>query len=49
VDAERDARWRVALAPYYRELGLEQDSTPGAGARIAFSTEAAALLADFKQ
>jgi nitronate monooxygenase len=47
VDAERDARWRAALAPYYRELGLEQDTTPNAGGRIAFSADAADVLADF--
>src|SRR3954454_25122707 len=26
VDAERDARWRAALAPYYEELGIDPAS-----------------------
>ena len=47
IDAEREARWRALLAPYYRELGLEPDTTPAAGARIAFSSDAADVLADF--
>ena len=48
VDAERESRWRAALAPYYEELGLEQDTTPAGGARIAFSSDAADVLAEFK-
>ena len=48
IDADREARWRAALAPYYKELGLEPDTTPAARARIAFSSEAADVLADFK-
>ena len=28
VDAQREARWRAALAPYYRELGIEPDPAP---------------------
>jgi nitronate monooxygenase len=48
VDAEREARWRAALAPYYRELGLEQDPMGSGGARIAFSSDAAEVLAEFK-
>ncbi len=41
IDADREARWRAALAPYYKELGLEPDTTPAAGARIAFNSDAA--------
>ena len=48
VDAEREARWRAVLAPYYRELGLEPDTAPAAGARIHFGSEAADALEDFK-
>jgi nitronate monooxygenase len=49
IDADREARWRAAVAPYYKELGLEPDTTPAAGgARIAFSSDAADVLADFK-
>jgi nitronate monooxygenase len=48
IDPDREARWQAALAPYYRELGLEPDTTPAAGARIAFSSDAADVLAEFK-
>ena len=47
-DAERDAAWRAALAPYYRELGLDPDAMPAAASRTPFSDEAASLLAEFK-
>ena len=48
VDGERDAAWRAALAPYYKELGIEPDTTPPAGARMSFSSDAADVLAKFK-
>ena len=48
VDAEREARWRAVVAPFYRELGLEPDPTPASDARIAFSPAAADVLAEFK-
>ena len=48
ADGERDARWRAVLAPYYKELGIEPDTTPAAGARIAFSPDAADVLEEFK-
>ena len=48
VDSDREARWRAALAPYYKELAIEQDMTPAAGARLAFSSDAADVLAEFK-
>ena len=48
IDADREARWRAALAPYYKELGLEPDTSPAAGARIAFNSDAADALEDFK-
>jgi len=47
-DAARDAAWRSALAPYYREFGLDPDAIPAAKARTPFTDEAAALLAEFK-
>jgi nitronate monooxygenase len=48
ADAEREARWRAALAPYYEELGLEQDTIPAEDARLAFSSDAADVLAEFE-
>lgn len=43
-DADRDAEWRRALAPYYAEFGL--DAAPGATgpARRPFSAEAADIV-----
>lgn len=47
-DAEREARWRAALRPYFRELGIDEASiVPGPG-RAPFSAEAAALLEQFR-
>ena len=47
-DAEREAAWRAALAPYYREFGLDLDAIPAAAARAPFSDAAADVLGDFK-
>ena len=47
-DAAREARWRAALAPFYRELGIDANEIhPGAGRR-PFTAEAADVLQDFK-
>ncbi|HYF08311.1 MAG TPA: nitronate monooxygenase [Acetobacteraceae bacterium] len=47
-DAARDAAWREALLPFYRELGLDADSVPAGPGRGAFDAESAELLAAFK-
>jgi nitronate monooxygenase len=47
-DAAREAAWRAALTPYYRELGLDPDAMPAAASRTPFSEETAALLAEFE-
>ncbi|RRR70523.1 MAG: nitronate monooxygenase [Candidatus Viridilinea halotolerans] len=47
-DAQREADWRAALAPYYAELGLELDAIPVGPARTPFSAAAAALLAQVR-
>ena len=44
----RDAAWRGALLPYYREFDLDPQQTVAAPARAPFSAESAALLAHFK-
>lgn len=47
-DTAREARWMQALAPYYREFGLDPaKATPGAG-RQPFSHEAAEVLEAFR-
>ncbi|MGH9143622.1 MAG: NAD(P)H-dependent flavin oxidoreductase, partial [Vicinamibacterales bacterium] len=47
-DAGRDAAWRAALGPYYRELGLDAHAIPAAAARTPFNQEAADVLSEFK-
>jgi len=47
-DAGREAAWRKALAPYYREFGIDPDSIPTGPGRLPFSAEAADVLGDFK-
>ncbi len=46
--AARETAWREALAPYYRELGIDIDSIPAGPGRLPFSTDAAEVLARFK-
>ncbi len=46
--AEREAAWRAALAPYYKECGIDPDSIPAGPVRAPFSADAAAALEDFK-
>lgn len=48
ADAEREARWTAALAPYYRELGLDPSTIPSGPARGAFGAAAAEMLREFK-
>jgi nitronate monooxygenase len=47
-NAEREAAWRAALAPYYRELGIDPGSAAGGPARAPFTAEAAQVVAGFK-
>jgi nitronate monooxygenase len=47
ISAERDARWREVLAPYFTELGID----PGAasrGSRSPFDANALAILREFE-
>ena len=46
--AEREAVWRAALAPYYKEHGIDVDTIPVGPGRTPFSSEAADLLGEFK-
>lgn len=46
--AAREATWRATLAPYYRELGLDQDAISAGPGRSPFSAEIADVLTEFK-
>ena len=47
-DAEREARWRAVLMPYYREFGIDAASIkPGPG-RAPLTDDAVAILERFK-
>ena len=48
VDAARDAAWRAALVPYYREFGLDLDAVPAGGGRFPFDAAAAATLEELR-
>ena len=48
VDARRDAAWRSALAPYYRELGLDIDAIATGPGRLPFDAAAVDLLEEFR-
>ncbi len=47
-DAAREAAWRAALAPYYREFGIDAAAIPAGTGRIPFDAAAAAVLEDFR-
>jgi nitronate monooxygenase len=48
VSFEREAAWRVALAPYYAELGLDIRDVPTGAGRSPFSAEAADVLDEIR-
>jgi len=45
---QREAAWRSALSPYYREYGIDAGAIPAGPGRMPFSAEAADLLEEFK-
>ena len=47
-DVTREAAWRVALAPFYAEAGLDITAVPAGAGRVPFSAEAADLLEAFR-
>lgn len=47
ADAAREAGWRAALAPYYKEFGIDADSIATGAGRDPFSAAAADLLEAF--
>jgi nitronate monooxygenase len=48
ASAEREANWRAALAPYYREFGIDAGSIAAGPGRAPFSSEYADVLAEFR-
>ncbi len=48
VDDKREAGWRAALAPYYKEYGIEVDTIPEGVRRDPFSAAALEVLKEFK-
>ena len=48
VSAEREATWRAALAPYYKEFGIAAASIPAGPGRTPFNLEFADVLTEFK-
>lgn len=47
-DAQREAAWRQALAPYYSELGLDIHSISSGAGRRPFDAEALELLREYQ-
>jgi nitronate monooxygenase len=47
-DAAREAAWRAALQPYYREWGIDPASIPAGPGRAPFTMEAADALEPFR-
>jgi nitronate monooxygenase len=47
-NADREASWRAALTPYYRELGIDPARVPAGPARAPFSHESADVLDAFR-
>jgi nitronate monooxygenase len=47
-DADRDAAWRAALAPYYEEFGIDGGAIAAGAPRVPFGAEAAKVLEEFR-
>lgn len=48
ADAGREAAWRAALAPYYRQYGIDPNGIPAGPGRAPFSSEFADVLEDYR-
>ena len=48
ADAGREAAWRAALAPYYRQYGIDPTGIPAGPGRAPFSSEFADVLEDYR-
>jgi nitronate monooxygenase len=47
-DAQREARWHAALAPYFAELGVDPAGIASGPGRAAFNADLADVLAEFR-
>jgi nitronate monooxygenase len=47
-DVQRETAWRAALAPYYKEFGIDPASIAAGPGRLPFSKEAVDVLEEFK-
>jgi nitronate monooxygenase len=47
-NAQREAAWRAALAPYYKEYGIDPDAVAARPGRAPFTAEAADVLGEFR-
>lgn len=47
-DPSREEEWRVTLAPYYAELGIDPETVPAGPGRFPFSHETADTLEEFR-
>jgi nitronate monooxygenase len=47
-DAKREAAWRAALSPYYKEYGIDPKSVPDGPGRTPFGADAASVLEAFR-
>lgn len=47
-DPAREAAWRAALAPYFREHGIDPSTIAASAGRRPFGSDAADLLAEFR-
>jgi nitronate monooxygenase len=48
LDLDSEAAWRAALSPYYREFGIDLESTSSGPGRVPFDAATAEALAPFK-
>jgi nitronate monooxygenase len=47
-NAEREAAWRAALSPYFKEFGIDPEKIAAGAGRAPFSAEAADVLSEFR-
>jgi nitronate monooxygenase len=48
ASTQREAAWRAALSPYFKEYGIDAGAIPAGLGRAPFSAEAADVLEEFK-
>jgi nitronate monooxygenase len=48
IDADREAKWRAELKPYFSELGIDVDNIPTGPNREPFNHQMADVLEDYK-